>query len=67
MLTRHAVWILDSKLMAGTRRLLRTSVAELFIEVQDVFDHMPPPSPIAPFASEPEQIHISFELKIDAV
>jgi hypothetical protein len=53
--------------MAGTRRLLRTSVAELFIEVQDLFDQMPPPLPIAPLASDPEQIHISFELKIDAV
>ena len=52
--------------MAGTRRLLRTSVTELFIEVQDLFDQMTRPLPIALLASDPEHIHISFELKIDA-
>jgi hypothetical protein len=54
---------LDSKLTDGTRRLLRTSVTELFIEVQSLFDRMTLPLPSLP-ESDPEQIHISFELTL---
>jgi hypothetical protein len=35
--------------------------------VQDLFDQMTALLPIALLASDPERIHISFELDIDAV